>query len=644
MAQDKFYMAVEKQSYNPNRSFNSFIDLDDLDVENYNNFDKFHSLNNNKIPLYPYDHGFTNANSNANTREISSSSLTNSTSTTNLTFKKSSEPTKNDIFDSPITLVRPAPRISQKEIEEMQQQDRLREEKDQKEKEKAREEIQLKIDKEMKNDSNNMYLKWKTQRASDYNLLFDGKNDKPIRRDDTVSNSSSSISDNECGSFLPPSGKKEFKSLLDNRPNDFSSDASSLLEMSSQHHSSFEKEHMSNSHSNVVKSDSTIKNDLSNKTYVSDHFHHQHHHSDHKISSNNDIGDVNNFKTNKKLNNTRKELGKLKIKDSIPIISSPSSSPHQNKILTPEEQITRFLNMPFLASPNSSTPSQGKLQISPTNSLSHFKSSEQLKRKSSFYGLSPSFSNSFQMDQESLGKLQKVWNELYQKFVESIPNINLSYLPTRKNLIGRGQYSNVYLGLYSVNEEEDKQEEEYIEASIDKEEENINDDHVQKGEEEVKREEEEDNGAGLSKKEKENEDHYDFVEDSPLKQCAVKRFHKDYVSQMVAMTELNILTMLKDQPYIIQLIGLINETEENKAFFHDSSYSSFNSNSGLATPISNDGKDDDTEPIRVTTILEYASNGNIFSWITKNPEYVSKKLWIKWARQITHAVATFHNM
>ncbi|OUM66214.1 hypothetical protein PIROE2DRAFT_59532 [Piromyces sp. E2] len=628
MAQDKFYMAVEKQSYNPNRSFNNFIDLDDLDVENYNNFDKFHSLNNNKVPLYPYDHGFSNINSNANTRELSSYSLTSSNSTTNLSFKKSSEPTKNDIFDSPITLVRPAPCISQKEIEEMQKQDRLREEQDQKEKEKAREEIQLKIENEMKNDSSNMYLKWKTQKASDYNLLFDGKNDKPIRRDDTLSNSSissTSICDNECSSYLSPTGKKEFQSLLDAHTESFSSDSNSLLDLSSRRRqSSFDLHHKkddpSNSHSilSISKPDNTTnKSDLSNNTLVND-FHH--YYQTEKITSplNNDNVDANTIKISKKLNKTRKELGKLTIKDGVAANNaSPSSSPRQSKILTPEEQITRFLNMPFLASPNSSASPQlqGKLQLSPSNSLTHFKSTEQLKRKSSFYGLSPSFSNSFQLDQDSLGKLQKVWNELYQKFVESIPNINLSYLPTRKNLIGRGQYCNVYLGLYSVNDEEDeiecKQNEgevEYIEASIDKQEESTTTgNYIQEGEEEeVKREEEDEGGGGFGKKEKENDDHHDFIEDSPLKQCAVKRFHKDYVSQMVAMTELNILTMLKDQPYIIQLIGLINETEENKAFFHDASYSSFNS--GLATPISNDGKEDDTEPIRVTTILEYASN------------------------------------
>ena len=36
MAQDKFYMAVEKQSYNPNRGYRTFINLDDLKCINAN--------------------------------------------------------------------------------------------------------------------------------------------------------------------------------------------------------------------------------------------------------------------------------------------------------------------------------------------------------------------------------------------------------------------------------------------------------------------------------------------------------------------------------------------------------------------------------------------------------------------------------
>ncbi|ORX45957.1 kinase-like protein [Piromyces finnis] len=611
MAQDKFYMAVEKQSYNYNRGFNSFIDLDDLDKDNYENFDKFHSFNNDKIPLYPYDHGFSNINSNTNTKEVSSYSLTSSSSVTSSLFKKSSEPTKNDIFDSPISLVRPAPRLNQKEIEEMQKQDRLREEKDQKEKVKAREEIQLKIDKEMKNDNSNMYLKWKTQ-DSDYNILFDGKNDKPIRHNDTLNNIDNSFgSDNVNNSYIPFSGKEE--SLLEASLEDFCTGNSFLLDLSS--HSS--------------KSESIIKSENSNNTLVNnDVYDGNDHHSTKITTIKNDTFNNNTFNLNKKLNPSQKELSKLQTKNVMANNNSPTSSPH-SKVLSPEEQIARFLNMPFIASPNSSTTSQsqGKHQQSPSNaSFNHVKSSEQLKRKSSFYGLSPSFSNSYQMDQKSLGKLQKIWNELYQKFVEAIPNINLSYLPTRKNLIGRGQYSNVYLGLYSVNDEENNENKYESEANINEEVDNTttnttkvaNDDCIQADEE--------------------NGDYHDFIEDSPLKQCAVKRFHKDYVSQMIAMNELNILTMLKDQPYIIQLIGLMNENEENKAFFHESCNSSINS--GINTL----DFENNTEPIRVISILEYASNGNIFSWIMKNPEYVNKKLWIKWARQITNAVATFHNM
>jgi len=587
MAQDRFYMAVEKQSYNPNKGYRSFINLDDLDTDDYRNFDKVKSVDD-KIPLYPYNHGYSTSSNNDSSYSLDSSSSTSLNFSS--TFKKANtEPTKNDIFDSPITLVRPAPRVSAKEIEELQKQEKLREEMDQKEKEKAREEITLKMDKGM-TDPNNMYLKWKTRNNADYNILFKGKNDKPVPLNSSISNRSNSYSGSDSDSFLKKSEKKT--QLFTESPHNYASDNSSHPSSPQRIHQFIEpkKGIITPQNSNLI-SKSNIGRNL----------------KDQQLQSNND----NHLTTKKsniksKLNQPSLELSKLQIK------SSPSSSPRYSKNLSPEEQITRFLNMPFLNSYS---------QLSPTSALSPMRSSERLKTKSSFYGLSASFSNSYQMDQESLGKLQKVWNELYQKFVEDIPNINLSYLPTRKNLIGRGQYCNVYLGLYSVNEDESEG------GGEEEEDELIDLEGVSNHHEEIR----ETNNYDLMKE-----------DSSPLKQCAVKCFHKDYVSQMVAMTELNILTMLTNQPYIIQLIGIINETEENKAFFRESSYSSYEDT--LTTPKSNESKEDDTEPIRVVTILEYASNGNIFSWIKKNPEYVSKKLWIKWARQITHAVATFHDM
>jgi len=626
MAQDKFYMAVEKQSYNPNRGFNSFINLDDFDTNDYRNFDKLNSLDN-KIPLYPYDHGYNTFKNNNNNNKNNDS--------LNSCKKVNTGPTKNDIFESPITLVRPAPRVSAKEIEELQKQEKLREEKDQKEKKKAREEIALKMDKEMK-DPNNMYLNWKTRNSTDYTLLFEGKNDKPLPLNTSVSDVSFSGSDSD--SFLKESEKKAL--FITESPRNYASDnsyhAPSLHQLNQ--YNEHKKDETNNSRI-LFSSKSDIKSDLSTDTitFTPQNFNITISHNDYSNFTGQNQNQSQNQNLNQNLNlnisqqqqqqqkqqlqkssnsenrlNVQKSNSKNKLYQhpsldlsKLHSKSSPTTSPHYSKNLSPEEQITRFLNTPFQ---NSHSP-QTKSQTSPIGIISPMKSNERLKTKSSFYGLSTSFSNSYQMDQESLNKLQKVWNELYQKFVEVIPNINLSYLPTQKNLIGRGQYCNVYLGLYSVNEEEkemrgrveDEDEDEWVDM------EGVSNHH-------------EENHEGNNGNNHENS--------SPLKQCAVKCFHKDYVSQMVAMTELNILTMLTNQPYIIQLIGIINETEENKVFFYRNS-----SEDTLISSKSNDySKEDDTEPIRVMTILEYASNGNIFSWIKKNPEYVSKKLWIKWGK------------
>jgi len=597
MTQDKIYMAVDKQSFNHSRNFNNFIDLDEIDTNDYNNFDKLHSLDDqqySKIPLYPHDHAnsYNSSNNYRNSSNNLISTMTSANSSINNISKKNNagSTTKNDIFDAPITLVRPAPRISAKEIENLQKQEKLREEKDKKEKVKARKEIGLKIINELKDDTTKLYLAWDSLKPTDYNQFFEGNNN--FKSNSNSNSNPNSITMNRLSSNNTNDSSDQFilKSNKDNKK-----ECNTILNNNNSYVSSPE---VSPSLLNFSPNDYK-KEELNNHYQIK---------LDKKRESNNAI--------NEKLNSNKLELKKLHIKNN----HSPTISPKSSKILSPEEQIARFLNMPFISSHSKS--SNGKSQLSPSSSINSFKSVDRLKTKSSFHGLSPSFSFSYQMDQESIAKLQKVWNKLYQKFVEVIPNINLSYLPTRKNLIGRGQYSNVYLGLYSVNEDE----------KVEGAQKNGND-NSSYNEENLN----ENNVPGISHD-------YDITDDdSPLKQCAVKCFHKDYVSQMVAMTELNILTMLKNQPYIIQLIGIINETEENKVISRvEDNHLSING--GLATPISNDGKEDDTEPIRVTTILEYASNGNILSWIKKNPEYVGKKLWIKWARQITHAVATFHNM
>jgi serine/threonine protein kinase len=540
--------------------------------------------------------------------------MTTTSTSTSPSISSTTITSKNDIFDTPITLVRPAPRVSAKEIEELQKQERLREEKDQREKEKARKEITIKMKKELVDENTKLYLDWDSLDPKDFNRLYKNNNNLKTMATSTTTN-------HNIDTSTPPT------------TNVFTTNGSPT--------------NISTTKTTTGITTTTTTTTNNNNTITN-------------TTNNNGSNSINK----NKLNNIKLELNKFPINDNSSRGSSPSKF---SKNLSPEEQIARFLNTPFQASPNSNQ-NQNKSQISPSNSINSIKSTEcGLKTKSSFYGLSHSFSYSYQMDQDSMSRLQKVWNKMYQKFVEMIPNINLSYLPTRKNLIGYGQYSNVYLGLYSVNNDDDVKNGKH----------DIHQDDSEKSQDEDYYDD--NHGYGhdthhsnhystthhnyfnnFNQHQHQNQHHdYDVSDDdSPLKSCAVKCFHKDYVSQMVAMTELNILTMLTNQPYIIQLIGIINEIEENKLIFQEEEKektkakkdtNDSNLNNGLISPISN-GLDSDSdsdsisEPIQVTIILEYASNGNILSWIKKNTEYVGKKLWIKWARQITHAVATFHNM
>jgi hypothetical protein len=112
--------------------------------------------------------------------------------------------------------------------------------------------------------------------------------------------------------------------------------------------------------------------------------------------------------------------------------------------------------------------------------------------------------------------------------------------------------------------------------------------------------------------------------------CAVKVIKKNVEAQTFAMSESYILSQLS-HPSVITLIHTRDENgmepeelqnEIQKAFLgHHSSTS-----------------------IAIVLVLEYCPNGNIWDWMKKYPSSVSKKLWLKWARELASGIELIHSM
>ncbi|KAI8893845.1 kinase-like domain-containing protein [Globomyces pollinis-pini] len=103
--------------------------------------------------------------------------------------------------------------------------------------------------------------------------------------------------------------------------------------------------------------------------------------------------------------------------------------------------------------------------------------------------------------------------------------------------------------------------------------------------------------------------------------CAVKRMHRSDDCVEIVQNETKILAKLKSHPNIIKFIALKNEDD-------------------VFPPVKSEQPS--TIP-KMLLILEYCEAGHLWNWMMKHPKVIGRKLWFKWAREISSALAYMHS-
>ncbi|KAJ3281631.1 hypothetical protein HK104_011361 [Borealophlyctis nickersoniae] len=167
-------------------------------------------------------------------------------------------------------------------------------------------------------------------------------------------------------------------------------------------------------------------------------------------------------------------------------------------------------------------------------------------------------------------------------------NVQLFYLPTKKNFLGEGRYSQVFLGHYM---------------------------HVDQSSEHG-------SGTPTAMAKKRSED---------LHVCAVKRLHPNKEAQAIGLAEVHILRRLSPlHRNIIHFLGVKDEADVDSPQVR-----------AKIKAASADVREVDAIP-RLLIVLEYAQKGCMWDWVMRHKKGVSRKLWMKWARQLASAVECMH--
>ncbi|KAJ3063120.1 hypothetical protein HK102_008562, partial [Quaeritorhiza haematococci] len=260
-------------------------------------------------------------------------------------------------------------------------------------------------------------------------------------------------------------------------------------------------------------------------------------------------------------------------------------------------------------------------------------------------------------------------------------NINLSFLPTRTNYLGQGRFATVYRGQYTITTPPS--------PSL-----TPTDPFSSPSPDSTQQDQTETETLTLPRPRKQPK----MAAASDFRTCAVKRMHPTSEAQAMGLSELFVLRRISGaHPNIIKLIGAKDETEVDSPSVRSqlrelltpvtggskergtsvsptrnsasptrssardaassSSSSSASSSSTTSTkppqitipsrkPTKSKKKQEpavDPSP-RLLILLEYEQNGNMWDWITKHKESVTRRLWIKWAKQLASAVAFIHSV
>ena len=179
-------------------------------------------------------------------------------------------------------------------------------------------------------------------------------------------------------------------------------------------------------------------------------------------------------------------------------------------------------------------------------------------------------------------------------------DFQLMFFPTKKNFLGEGRYSHVFLGSYISS-------------------------------------------SGMESYQPDSRS----SEPEPTP-CAVKRYHATAESQTLGYSELFILRRLAmlNHPNLIRLIGAKDDSEsepsdtsKNVSVCPVSSVSSTQSghnNGGIDSPKI-------SEPMpRLLLVLELCGGGTLYRYVRRNGAKIGRRMWMKFARQLASAVESIH--
>ncbi|TPX69111.1 hypothetical protein SpCBS45565_g02697 [Spizellomyces sp. 'palustris'] len=186
-------------------------------------------------------------------------------------------------------------------------------------------------------------------------------------------------------------------------------------------------------------------------------------------------------------------------------------------------------------------------------------------------------------------------------------NVNLTFLPTKRNFLGEGRYAQVFLGYYTLTEPGSPRRSAFPSTSP----------HPQ-------------TPPSLPKLSPENPIPTPSPEFFP---CAVKRMHQTPEAQAIGLCEVYILRKLSPlHPNIVKFIGVKDEADVDNPTVR----------SELALSTSTDGTVMVDPAPRLLLLLEFLPKGNMWYWVLRNKKSVGRRLWLKWARQLASAVECMH--
>ncbi|TPX60541.1 hypothetical protein PhCBS80983_g01749 [Powellomyces hirtus] len=229
--------------------------------------------------------------------------------------------------------------------------------------------------------------------------------------------------------------------------------------------------------------------------------------------------------------------------------------------------------------------------------------------------------------------------------------INLTFLPTKRNFLGEGRYSQVFLGFYTISESPSESRSPFPMTSP----------RPYKPALPNLTDKSQLESPSLPSPASASTD----VIAPEFLPCAVKRLHQTQEAQSIGLSEVYILRKLSPlHPNIVKFIGVKDEAAVDNPKIRSELASSSSETPAAqsereagqtlvpdhARQRSSDASSSDSpkrkapvDPsMHLLVLLEYLPKGNMWDWVVRNKQSVGRRLWIKWARQLASAVECMH--